>query len=206
MAKIPVAKIEPHFIETQKEETHEGNQIIGGEVSVLFSTFRNPRSVNGRHHHPSTNISTAPVGPSSLLHVRLDPLPFWCHRVSLGNRGRIQQNTVFFPWGEKIPGHENWPYLSTGMGGAIRFLRLLHHQFSILTRSSKATSPEFSRKWIEANYMDSWKGTLSSLSILLSFILHWNLVGRGYSPLIEKYAQNQSQKIASLSFPPILAS
>lgn len=64
-------------------------------LTFFFSNFLNPRSVNG-HHHPSTNVSTAPVGPSSLLHVRLDPLPFWCHRVRLGNRGRIQQNTAVF--------------------------------------------------------------------------------------------------------------
>lgn len=83
---------------------------------VFFSTFRNPLSING-HHHPSTNISTAPppVGPSSLLHVRPDPLPFWSHRVRLENRGRIQQNTVFFPCAEKTPGHQNRPYLSTGI-------------------------------------------------------------------------------------------
>lgn len=64
--------------------------------------------------HPPT-FPLPPVGPSSLLHVRPDPLPFWSHRVRLENRGRIQQNTVFFPCAEKTPGHQNRPYLSTGI-------------------------------------------------------------------------------------------
>ena len=47
--------------------------------------------------------------------------------------GGFNKTQCFFPCGEKIPGHQNWPYLSTGMKGTIRFLWLLHHQFSFLT-------------------------------------------------------------------------
>lgn len=96
MAKIPVAKIEPHFTETQQEETHEGNQFFLEEKSRAFFLQLFESKICQWPPPPSTNVSTAPVGPSSLLHVRLDPLPFWCHRVRLGNRGRIQQNTAVF--------------------------------------------------------------------------------------------------------------
>ena len=47
--------------------------------------------------------------------------------------GGFNKTLRFFPCGEKTPGHQNWPYLSTGMKGTIRFLWLLYHQFSVLT-------------------------------------------------------------------------